>query len=117
VAKLVGRNELEGHISYLPGVGAELRKEAERIEGIADRKLQIERSTTQWRKYDRSTAHLTEVRVEAATGRYSQDYLVVMEGPNAWAFEYGHAPSGIFAGTNTQPPKGTYLMTMTYVQA
>ena len=123
MARLVGRKELEGHISHMWGVQAALFGEANRIRGIADRKLQIERSTTQWVKFDQSTAHLTEIKVASTTGKYTQDYWVIMEGPNAWAFEYGHEPSGIFGPggrfghIKTQPPKGTYLMTMTYVQA
>lgn len=125
MAKLVGRKGLEGHISHMWGVNAVLLKEATRLRGIADRKLEMERATTRWTKYDQSLAHKTEIRVEAATGKYSQDYLVIMEAPKmgAIALEYGHLPSGIFGPggkfghIKTQPPKATYLMTMTYVQA
>jgi hypothetical protein len=35
---------------------------------------------------------------------------VTLEAPNAMAIEFGHAPSGVFAGTATRPPRGLYIL-------
>lgn len=45
--------------------------------------------------------------------RYSADYDVVMSNPDrgAMAIEYGHEPSGRFAGTETRAPRGLYILT------
>ena len=39
------------------------------------------------------------------------DFHTVLQAPNAMALEFGHAPSGFFAGTNTKPPEATYILT------
>lgn len=39
------------------------------------------------------------------------DFHTVLHAPNAMALEFGHAPSGFFAGTDTKPPEATYILT------
>ncbi|QFG04495.1 hypothetical protein SEA_JEEVES_20 [Mycobacterium phage Jeeves] len=39
------------------------------------------------------------------------DEFTVLHAPNAMALEFGHAPSGFFAGTNTKPPAAEYILT------
>lgn len=36
---------------------------------------------------------------------------VILHAPNAMALEFGHAPSGVFRGTDTKPPDGEYILT------
>lgn len=40
----------------------------------------------------------------------TSSYNVVLVAPDALALEYGHAPSGHFAGTATKAPAGTYIL-------
>jgi hypothetical protein len=128
VATIYKRKQVEGVISHMPGVQAELRGEANKLRSNANTRLESIRAATQWEKYDKSSAHLMKIVVRETTGKYTQDYWVTMESDRpedalAGAFEYGHAPSGIFgpkgkfAHVKTQAPKARYLMTMTYVQA
>ena len=39
------------------------------------------------------------------------DYYTVLHAPNAMALEFGHAPSGVFEGTDTKPPDAEYILT------
>jgi hypothetical protein len=39
------------------------------------------------------------------------DGRVYLEGDGAMAAEFGHAPSGVFAGTSTKAPAGLYILT------
>ncbi|QTF81445.1 hypothetical protein SEA_TARSUSIV_21 [Mycobacterium phage TarsusIV] len=39
------------------------------------------------------------------------DFHTVLHAPNAFALEFGHAPSGFFEGTNTKPPAAEYILT------
>ncbi|BBC43580.1 hypothetical protein PBI_AN9_24 [Mycobacterium phage AN9] len=39
------------------------------------------------------------------------DFHTVLHAPNAFALEFGHAPSGFFAGTDTKPPDPEYILT------
>jgi hypothetical protein len=106
-----------GMIAHMDGVNAVLRGEAERLQGIAQGRLQSARAATRWRKYDRASAGETKIEVTEADGKYTSDYHVSMVAPNAVAIEYGHAPSGILAGTTTDSPAGLYIMTGTHIQA
>lgn len=37
--------------------------------------------------------------------------FTILTAPNATALEYGHNPSGVFAGTETKPPAAEYILT------
>ena len=39
------------------------------------------------------------------------DFHTILNAPNAFALEFGHQPSGRFAGTDTKPPAATYILT------
>ena len=39
------------------------------------------------------------------------DFHTVLYAPDALALEFGHEPSGWFAGTDTKPPAATYILT------
>jgi hypothetical protein len=130
VAKLsitVGKKELNGYLATAPQVQRKLWSEAKRVERIAENKLDFARASTEWYKIA-APPHLTYVALQRATTNSqgkpsSTDYLVTMFAPNVWAIEYGHLPSGVFgpggryADVKTKPPRGLYLMTMTFVQA
>lgn len=123
----VGKKELNSYLAMVPEVQRKLYGEAKRVERIADNKLDFARASTEWEKIA-APSHMTYVALQRATtnsqGKASAtDYLVTMFAPNVWAIEYGHMPSGVFgpggryADVKTKPPRGLYLMTMTFVQA
>lgn len=39
------------------------------------------------------------------------DMFTMLTAPNAMALEFGHEPSGVFAGTDTKPPDPQYILT------
>ena len=38
------------------------------------------------------------------------DHFTSLLAPNAMALEFGHAPSGVFEGTDTKPPDAEYIL-------
>lgn len=45
------------------------------------------------------------------SGKSGWSALTILNAPNALALEFGHAPSGYFAGTKTKSPVATYILT------
>lgn len=48
---------------------------------------------------------------EIETADNGVDCFTILHAPNAMALEFGHAPSGWFAGTDTKPPAAEYILT------
>lgn len=48
---------------------------------------------------------------EIETAEGGVDCYTILHAPNAMALEFGHAPSGFFAGTATRPPAAEYILT------
>lgn len=48
---------------------------------------------------------------EIETAEHDVDMFTILHAPNAMALEFGHAPSGWFAGTDTKPPDPEYILT------
>lgn len=48
---------------------------------------------------------------ETGASRWGYTEWVILQAPNAMALEFGHQPSGVFAGTDTKPPDGEYILT------
>lgn len=46
-----------------------------------------------------------------AVTEYGYTGWTILHAPNAMALEFGHQPSGWFAGTDTKPPDGEYILT------
>lgn len=122
----VKQSTLNGLAAHDPKVQRALWHEAKKIEATADRKLQTVRASTEWYKIvpEMSPPHVTHIQLQRdATDGQTADYLVSMVGLNAWAYEYGHSPSGVFgpggrlSHVKTKAPRASYLMTMTYAQA
>lgn len=44
------------------------------------------------------------------TAEYDVDCYTMLDAPNAMALEFGHAPSGVFEGTETKPPDPLYIL-------
>lgn len=52
-----------------------------------------------------------KIELTKGGGRYpASSYNVSLVGDNPMALEYGHEPSGHFAGTPTKAPAGTYIL-------
>jgi hypothetical protein len=88
------------------GVGDEAMKMGVKAEGI----LENIRATTQWDKISGPDG-LTRIDVsEADDPDHPADWQVELWGPNPIAIEFGHEPSGYFAGTKTRSPEGLYIL-------
>lgn len=48
---------------------------------------------------------------EIETAEHDVDCFTILHAPDAMALEFGHAPSGVFAGTDTKSPDPTYILT------
>lgn len=48
---------------------------------------------------------------EIETADDGENCYTILHAPNAMALEFGHSPSGWFAGTDTKPPSATYILT------
>jgi hypothetical protein len=92
----------------LPGVKRSVREGADDIEGNAEAILRAVRATTPHKKMagpDRLTYISKEPAKDSTT-----DWFVSLNAPNPIAIEYGHQPSGFFAGTDTKAPDGLYIL-------
>lgn len=83
-----------------------LRRLTREVEGRARGNLAAVRASTGWHKIH-GPDHLTRVTAESG----GVDHYVILEAPNPMAIEFGHAPSGVFAGTPTRAPHGLYILT------
>ncbi|QJD50225.1 hypothetical protein SEA_IWOKEUPLIKEDIS_22 [Mycobacterium phage Iwokeuplikedis] len=45
------------------------------------------------------------------TAEHDVDCYTMLDAPNAMALEFGHDPSGVFAGTDTKAPDPEYILT------
>lgn len=109
-----GRNGLPKFlVKNIPGIKAEVKKEATEVETKAETNLRAARASTTHTRIGRELAHQTEIKLEKAPD-YTPDYLVSMYAVNPMALEYGHYPSGYFDpvkyGSITKSPSGLYIL-------
>ena len=103
-----GKREFNGIIAHIPGVGRAMYDEAKERERIAHGLLEEVRATTTHTKIH-GPSHLT--RTSARRSANGVDAEFSLHAPDALAEEYGHAPSGVFAGTDTKSPDGLFILT------
>jgi hypothetical protein len=92
----------------LPGVGQSVKDGAQDVEENAKVILRTIRATTPHSKIS-GPDNLTKITSEKATDQ-PNDWFVSLWAPNPVAIEYGHQPSGWFAGTDTKAPDGLYIL-------
>lgn len=83
-----------------------IRSTVRTVERRAEANLAAVRASTGWEKIH-GPSHLTSIGSMMST----PDGWVYMQAPNPMAIEFGHAPSGVFAGTATRAPHGLYILT------
>lgn len=103
-----GKREMHKLIAHKPGVGNALYEEAKSRERVAHGLLEEARLTTTHTKIY-GPDHLTRTSAERDPG--GVDSRFSLHAPNALAIEYGHDPSGVFAGTDTKSPDGLFILT------
>jgi hypothetical protein len=81
-----------------------LRKYTRTVEGRARSNLAQANDTTRISKSGYFPAFIN-------TAEQDVDMYVILNAPNAMALEFGHAPSGVFAGTDTKAPDPEYILT------
>jgi hypothetical protein len=109
VVQLYGKKVVHHIVAHLEGVRSAVHREAEEVGKRADGYLAEAKATTRWHNIGNpaSTGH----RVDVEVTQHDVDSTVDLVGPNAMAVEFGHEPSGYFAGTKTRPPHGLYILT------
>jgi len=101
----LGKRGFNGLIANMPGVGRATYDAAKRGERLAHANLEQARATTTHHKIY-GPDHLT--RTDAR--RDHPDATFSLIAPDALAIEFGHDPSGVFAGTDTKSPDGLYIL-------
>ena len=101
-----GKRELHKLIANKPGVGKATYDKAKDGERLTHSNLETARATTTHHKIY-GPDHLTHTDAR----RDGPDAEFALLAPNALAIEYGHDPSGVFAGTDTESPEGLYIIT------
>lgn len=105
MARLISKSALHFVVAHIDGVKHEVHDTAKKVTEKAEARLGEARSSTEWHKIH-GPDHLTKVE----TTQGAVDSFTVLEAPNAMAIEFGHEPSGVFAGTKTRPPRGLYII-------
>lgn len=100
------RKGLNTVIAHMDGVRDAVHDEAKERGRKTKARLAEARASTRWHKIY-GPDHLTDVSVT----RGAVDSFVNLDAPNPMAIEYGHAPSGVFEGTDTKSPEGLYILT------
>jgi hypothetical protein len=80
-----------------------VRRENRMVEGRARTNLSQANDTQRITLKDYFPAFIT-------TAEHDVDCFTIMVAPNAMALEFGHEPSGFFAGTNTKAPEPEYIL-------
>lgn len=110
MADLISRRALDTIVSHMPGVQAELKREAKEVFEKAKARLASAKATTTHRKIS-GPSHLTKVLMEHG----EVDHYIILEGSDPMAIEFGHGPSGFFApekyGKVTKAPTGLFILT------
>lgn len=87
-------------VSHLKPVQEALDTLADDVHGRAEAALATHRKSGR-----------TKVEKKRVKDRYKKiDWEIALVGKNAVAIEFGHQPSGIFEDTDTEHPKGLYIL-------
>ncbi|BBC53824.1 putative head-to-tail connector [Mycobacterium phage PP] len=100
-----GKSAMARLIAHKPGVADAVWDEAKERERLAHGILEQVRATTPHHKIFGPDG-LTKTSRE----RSYPDAFFSLNAPNPKAIEFGHDPSGVFAGTDTKPPEGLYIL-------
>lgn len=97
-------------ILNLPGLKEGVGEHAAEMAGKAERILTRIRATTQWDRIDEPSGQTYIDFDYCGMPAYPADWKVELHSPNPIATEFGHEPSGYFAGTKTRSPEGLYIL-------
>ncbi|AEJ92335.1 tail completion or Neck1 protein [Mycobacterium phage DroogsArmy] len=100
-----GKRAMAEKIAHMPGVGDATWDEAKERDRVAAALLAQVRATTPHSKIF-GPDHLTKTDASRAF----PDAFFSLIAPNPKAIEFGHDPSGVFAGTDTKSPEGLYIL-------
>ena len=105
MVQLIGLHAMNQVVSHLEEVKHEVEEHAKEVGARASANLEAARASTHWRKI-----HGADGLTKTSVTHGDVDSFVNLEAPNAMAIEFGHAPSGVFAGTDTRAPRGLYIL-------
>lgn len=104
----LGKREFNQYIARRRGVGDAMYEEAKSRAQKARRLLAQVRATTTHEKIH-GPSHQTWISAMYRDNGIDAEFS--LNAPNALAEEYGHDPSGVFAGTDTKSPDGLFILT------
>lgn len=104
-----GKREMHKLIAHKPGVGNALYEEAKERDRIASGLLAEERATTTHQRVTLKGYKPARISSQRSAGGVDAEFS--LHAPNALALEFGHDPSGVFAGTDTKSPDGLFILT------
>lgn len=105
MVQLIGLHAMNQVVSHLDEVKEEVHNKAKEVGELASANLEAARASTHWHKI-----HGPDGLTKTSVTKGDVDSFVNLEAPNAMAIEFGHDPSGFFAGTDTRPPRGLYIL-------
>ncbi len=105
---LIPNKAMNAVVSHEHGVVEHVYDTAKEGERNVEAGITSARATTRWVKVDQTTAHQTH----GSSSRDSNgiDSYFSLHAPDVLALEYGHEPSGVYAGTPTKAPDGLYIL-------
>lgn len=106
ILHLDGETVMYKKLAKIKDVAEGTKDVAERGERIAKGNLEAQKSSSPWTRIDPPRG---VYNVDG--GSLRPDAWFSLEGHNAMALEFGHAPSGYFANIPSKAPAATYILT------
>lgn len=103
MVKLIGQKAMNHVVSHHSETQAALRSENRKVTRRAEANLAAADKTTRI-----TLEGYFPARIESSEG--DVDHFTTLVAPNAMALEFGHDPSGYFAGTDTKAPDAEYIL-------
>jgi hypothetical protein len=94
----------------LPGLKVGVGDCAMKLGAKAETILAVVRASTRWDRIDEPSGQTFIDVNETSDPQHPADWQVELHAPNPIALEFGHLPSGYYAGTSTRSPEGLYIL-------
>ena len=105
------REYLYHYVASMDPVDHATHRVALTVETRAIQNLAAQHNHTRIVPHSKDDTEPARIEFHKGGGKYpASSYNVELVAPDAVALEYGHAPSGHFAGTATKAPAGTYIL-------
>lgn len=105
------RSYLYHYVAAMPQVDAATHAVATKVKTRAEDNLAAQHHWVRIMSHAQTGDEPASIEMTKGGGKYPvSSYNVSLVGHNPMALEYGHEPSGFYAGTPTKAPAGTYIL-------